>query len=149
MHSFFIIICFGSLTHIRVQKYQSLSDSVNKRAFFVCFSLSLSLSLFFFFFFWEKESSCTSRQGQRERERILSRIHTQHRARGDLMTLRSWFELKIRVWHLTNWATQVSLSIFSWLCLLFVFALGSVYFGRGHAEIFFFSLNAIWIFVLI
>ena len=53
------------------------------------------------------------RESRRGKDKIWSRLHAEHRAQWglDLMTLRSWPELKPRVGCTTNWVTQVPLHV--------------------------------------
>ena len=82
----------------------------------------LLLSFFKVYLFWERESVC-ARVGDGQRERISSRFCTVS-AKPDVglkptnQTVRSWPEPKSRVWHSTDWATQVPLLLSSFILML-------------------------------
>ena len=73
----------------------------------------------FIYLFWERERETVQvGEGQRRergRENPKQTLCCQRRAQCRVQThetVRSWHELKPRVWHLTNWATQVPLKYF-------------------------------------
>ena len=66
----------------------------------------------------ERDREREGGRSERERERITVWLPAQL----DPMTLRSWTELKSRVWCSTDWATQLSLCmliLFQWSCYNF------------------------------